>query len=301
MAAHRFPFVILKVFGGIGNQFMQYAFARWLESTYNWPVILVSNLGEQKPSAQTRVLQLNELFPDARIVRGSRAELIHFLSLSRKFQKTVGRKFLSHQDLTKSYCWKHVTAALARVSPHSLPVFSGYFQFKEPILAQLPHMRGDARRSISLRRQSISPSLRSLGFNCERDCIIHIRRGDYQSAGLPMLGPDYYREAAARLASQGMDGRYFVCSDEPESAIAILAEIGIRGTCIPLEDPLDVIAAIAGARFKIIANSTLSFCGAALGDTALTAYPTTWPQGGKELSIVADRLGWMAVSGLSDI
>lgn len=286
----------LKIFGGLGNQILQFLFLHWLRSNRGYAVVPIVVTSEREGTAGSRAFQLDRLFPDEKFCSGRAAVITHMLSLSKKYQGTVGKALLRHIDLRQAGRWAEIETVFDGIMPARCPIVTGYFQFQVPILSQKDYALIASSCARRRRGATLAPFLRAADFDTDNDCILHIRRGDYLSTGFPLAGPAYYRDAVSRLSAAGMSGRVFYVSDEPDAAAAILVEAGVSATYLSLDDPLDVMTTISLSRFKVIANSTLSFCGALLGDDACVVYPTIWPNGGAELPLVARQLRWMEVA-----
>lgn len=109
---------------------------------------------------------------------------------------------------------------------------------------------------------------------------VHVRRGDYLGlSGSPVLGIAYYEQAAARIREQVADPRWLVFSDDiPWCRIMLPFLRDARFVSGNQERPWEDLRLMAACRHHIIANSTFSWWGAALGRDSggVTIAPEQW-------------------------
>lgn len=290
--------ILVRSLGGLGNQIFVYAFAQWLRRELRARPIFFDLGSDPIAGRSTRAVQLQQLFGGLGMVRGVPAYLINFLSLSRKYQRSLGKIALAHfQPASMAECMAAVARLRAFAFPR-WPVFTGYFQYAALVRAELGDLRGSAGAELRRRRQALQRQGLLGDFEFERDCVLHVRRGDYKGIrGFNLLPGSYYRNAATVLRRQGA-GRLFFVSDDPGEARRLLESAGLTVSALALEDPLDVLTVIGHARQRVIANSTLSLWGALLGRTdAAVVFPTDWPPGAEENSEICRERGWTACPG----
>jgi hypothetical protein len=287
--------IFLRSLGGVGNQIFVYAFAKWLGSAVGARTVLFDPGSDAVAGRSTRAIQLQHLFHDAYILRGAPANLIDFFSLSRKYQAWIGPYALRHFRPSSMAECDALVAQLRSEAGFRWPVFSGYFQYEALVRAQLHELRSSSVSELRRRMNALQDQGRLHDLQPERDCVIHVRRGDYKSfQGFNLLDSSYYRNADVMLRREGFSGRLFYVSDETSEAAQVLEGAGLRATPLALEDPIDALSAVAQARFKVIANSTLSLWGALLGRAdAMVAFPADWPQGSQELAKLCSEQGWI--------
>ncbi|MGH6875998.1 MAG: hypothetical protein ACREHV_01335 [Rhizomicrobium sp.] len=291
--------IFIRSLGGLGNQIFVYAFAKWLEGELDARTVLFDPGSDQIAGPKTRAAQLQRLFDDISLVRRLPANLINIISLSRKYQASLGRYVLPHFRPSSMEECKAAAARLRSPFAPRWPVFTAYFQHRALVQAGLGELRKSSSAALQRRELSLQQHGRLGAFDFERDCIVHVRRGDCRSIpGFDLLRASYYRHAETVLRRQGLGGGVFFVSDDPAEAALMLDSSGVSATLLPLEDPLDALAVIAHARRKIIANSTLSLWGALLGRTdADVIFPVTWPRGGEENPVLCREQGWTACPG----
>ena len=282
--------------GGLGNQIFQYALAQWLCQEWNVSPVLFDPGSDAVPGRLNRAVQLSGLFPDCRILSGPAAKAIHVLSLSRKYQGALSAIGFRHYPfLAPEPSWQRLIPTLVEATQRRYSVISGYFQFGELVRTQLDRLRCGAATELEKRgaRLSTRGGLQNMDF--ERDCLVHVRRGDYTKIeGYPLLDHNYYSRAREVIGRQGFRGRMYCVSDDPVEAGRMLSSAGFSTVSLDICDPLDVLGAIANARYKIIANSTLSLWGALLGrEDGRVVFPARWLPGNQEVPALCRSVGWL--------
>lgn len=123
-----------------------------------------------------------------------------------------------------------------------------------------------------------------------QDCAsvsVHVRRGDYiNHPDIGMLGPNYYRRAIDFIRQRIARPRFFLFSDDPPGALAMLNALGADTEIVELEpgaSPAMTLAAMAACRHHINANSTFSWWAAWLNPEAgkTVVVPEHWYAGAK--------------------
>jgi hypothetical protein len=130
--------------------------------------------------------------------------------------------------------------------------------------------------------------------HCSYPVSVHVRRGDYLNAGTAevhgILAEPYYRKAIGRIEAElGAEAQLFVFSDDAVAAEKVLnfvpssRLVHVRGD--PLR-PWEDMSLMARCRHHIIANSSFSWWGAWLNQSAdkLVVAPSAWfaPMGQKD-------------------
>lgn len=122
-----------------------------------------------------------------------------------------------------------------------------------------------------------------LKLSAEKPTIVHIRRGDYLNHDdeIGVLGPSYYVEAIKLLSKLQALGPIWVLSDDVEEARNAFADaLGPHTQWLspPLEsDSAESLLLMSKAPSLVIANSTFSWWGAALGNSdKVVVAPMKW-------------------------
>lgn len=111
--------------------------------------------------------------------------------------------------------------------------------------------------------------------------MVHVRRGDYVNypgpARFRLLGRDYYDAARREIEDRAQDPTYFIFSDDPTAARALLADWP-RARYVSGLSMFEDLLLMSRCRHFITANSTFSWWAAFLGQKAdgVVAAPATW-------------------------
>ena len=110
---------------------------------------------------------------------------------------------------------------------------------------------------------------------------IHVRRGDYASDARTkaihgLLDAAYYAPAIAAIRARVAAPRFYLFSDEPAEAAALLAPLADCDIVDTGAQEAD-LAAMAACRHHILANSSFSWWGSTLGaEEGITVAPAGW-------------------------
>ncbi len=263
--------VIIRVWGGIGNQLFEYAFGKYIENTHNLKVVY--DIGSFGTSDTLRSNEIQELFPELPIIhnikfsqkRGIQNRLYRWLyQLNNKFilERNFEENVLSQQSLNKGDIY-----------------LQGYWQklkyasFILPVLCKLKFK--DFPESLNFILKQIE------GEECP--VSIHIRRGDYfQGNNASLFGvcdPKYFHKAISIISENYPNCRFFVFSDDLEY-VRLNIQLPNNAVYVPnLNVPqYSYIALMSCCHHNIISNSTFSWWGAYINETPnkLVICPSRW-------------------------
>lgn len=231
--------------GGLGNQLFQYAAARAV--AHHHPGVVIYMEEETENPHNQRGYDYAALFMRHAVVRAG-------LACPREF---------------------HPASSFAPWRPEEVhpPVrLNGYFQYLPAIQPILPDLVGEFR-------EALHPFLPRFHLDPEKSVFVHVRRGDY-------LGkPDYhytqtlaYYEEAFRQWRQhckGDDFQVFMVSDDPFWCRC--QQWSFPYTLYENEDEVQTLALMSQCHSgAILANSTFSYWGAILSQSAHVFYPERW-------------------------
>lgn len=157
---------------------------------------------------------------------------------------------------------------------------SGYFQSWRYVALVDREMRSLWARAIESRSKRDDRLVEQV--RKQRGIVLHVRRGDYLADDAieyhGLVGLAYYRRAVGVLRASGFDGPLFMVSDDVERAVAELSPLGGVTPVRELSDPVDVLRLMSAAPAMVMANSSLSWWGAWLGDapTRPVIAPRPW-------------------------
>lgn len=247
---------VIKVYGGLGNQFFQYAFGKTLEA--HGSKIGFDTLWFNKPQDPPRPYRLHKF-----------ATKVPFGGV--------------HPDNKKVY---EKTALYYGFDPSLLDMkdttFQGYWQNIGYLKEVLPILQHDLR----LRKEEYTQSYVDYREQiiCSDSISLHVRRGDYVSInGHHLLPIEYYAEALVRIGDQiGLNIQIFVFSDDLPWC---KEKMGLNDhiTYVDEEDYL-AFDLMRLCKHNIIANSTFSWWAAFLNNNPdkIVVAPIKWRENEQE-------------------
>ena len=257
--------MVVGLSGGLGNQLFQYGAGRALARRLNVPLVLdLSWFGGQK----MRQFALSHFRIKATLGRQCSWLPPAGQALVSKFS----RRWASHILGVPVWREPHFHYA-TKFSGLTEPVFlEGYWQSER----YFGELRKLLLQEFSLRQPlpaSCQPILAVIG-NSDAICV-HVRRGDYLSnpvaAKVHGVCPvDYYQQGVAELSASLARPHCFVFSDDPEWVRTFLT-FPCPMTVVDVNGPAEAhfdLALMAACQHFVIANSSLSWWGAWLGQAS---------------------------------
>jgi hypothetical protein len=259
--------MIVRLFGGMGNQMFQYAAARALSSRYERKLFLDTTLAD---SGKTRSYCLNvfELSADLVHPRWMGRAMFRAACSPKSAMRQVVRflrqvKSLDFIEESHPYHLDQSLDARIQATERGATVcLQGYWQ--------CPGYFADAeemiRREFTFRTNQNSANRAMLTAITEvNSASLHIRRGDYLGlTNQPVLALEYYVSAAEVVASRVGNPHFFVFSDDIAWAKANL-RLAQPMTFVDVnteETACEDLRLMSACRHHIIANSTFSWWGA---------------------------------------
>jgi len=253
--------VVVALKGGLGNQLFQLACGLWVARRAGASLLLDSAWFAKQDKRTVEIEPLVAVLPDVSFEPGAAAEMSPELTYRER-----GYRF---------------DPRLAEVTP---PVaLRGHFpqpRYVQPVLDEL--------RAVLLSRSLMSPWAVALAESMPDVTVgVHVRRGDYveeptTAAHHGVCSVDYYERAWKLISHLDPSPAAVVYSDDVAWARANLRFPGAEGITVidPPEHelPLQSLMLLARSTHWIIANSTFSWWGAALGrrPNGVTIAPRPW-------------------------
>ncbi len=249
--------IIVRLRGGLGNQLFQYAAAKALAEHHRTELKL-------------------DLYTYTRH-RYRKFELGRFNITAAEATREEVHRFTGSNPVTR-YLNKrdnYFRCPNVFAQPHyhfysdffSLPddlYLSGYWQseqYFQPV-AELIHSQFSLRLPLDERNASLQKKL-----NSENSVSVHVRRGDYTTAGyhsfFGLLSKEYYDRAVAKMISDLQAPVFYIFSDDPAWCREHFS--GINATVIDHnkgDDSFKDMMLMSACKNNIIANSTFSWWGA---------------------------------------
>lgn len=257
--------------GGLGNQMFEYAFLLGLRAKGKKVKVDISFY---KTFQQHNGYELDSVF-------GIEEDLVDRyglnLFLTRAIRKTGIRKLISFDDETYDEF-----AAQGKSK-----FYNGYWQapkYFENIENQLINV-------FSFKNIDQQNHVKAIKMQKCNSISIHIRRGDYSSYGMSLVGIDYYKKAISCIKDNVCNPVFFVFTDDYEESKMILDNFGVDYSIINNnhgKESYKDMYLMSKCKHNIIANSSFSWWGAFLNtnpnkiviapDMWLEGHPTLRPQ-----------------------
>jgi hypothetical protein len=277
--------VIVDLQGGLGNQLFQYAAGRALAAAYDAPLGLAHRLLDRDRKRRyaldaypIKALRLSaDLLPEP----GPFRRLVTRLGVPNRWQTPLGLIDLGQvprydEDETQGAWDLRVVVCRPPV------ILRGYFQSPRYFGAIADLLRRELvpAQSAGELTHRFAQMIQAAGLG---SVSLHLRRGDYVSdpmvrAKHGVLGPAYYRRAMERVRGTVPDPHWFIFTDDPAAAQAVLpaeAQLTVvSGHGLTEVEELDLMRT---CRHHVIANSSFSWWGAWLGmPDGITIAPRRW-------------------------
>lgn len=170
--------VFVEIYGGLGNQLFQMAFANLLSNHGYHPILINCNASE-KPGKLSRVTQVNQIVPDTKIYSGLLPSLVRKISLSSKVRKILSRTSLFKRLDDNMIASSYATNQCIPKDINSWSVLCGFWQ--EWYLTEDSHTKlfTEKLRTSLIRLAQNRPDITSmLALDSPRKSVIlHVRKG----------------------------------------------------------------------------------------------------------------------------
>jgi hypothetical protein len=273
---------IIKLQGGIGNQVLQYSFGRMLEILYKKSVAYDLSFFETETKYTKRPYLLDMFKTKLRVATKSEIEHVRYpygvISHALEFMYKVLNKLFF-----KKYYIGYDKELLPRLARKEAMYLEGFWQsyvYYTPILGVL-------REEIVLVKECDKVKELRLAMGASESVAVHIRRGDYATAGLT-IEKSYYVHAVDYMNQHLTNPRYYIFSDDVEWVKSSMGDL--FGDCMYISDVLkhpcddsslrdcEEFALMIQAKYAIIANSTFSWWAALLATNSskIVVRPKDW-------------------------
>lgn len=255
--------IVVRLFGGVGNQLFAYAAARRLALTTDSELVIDDVSGFEHDHVYQRHYQLGHfsipcrrampaerLEPGARWRRFLKRKINHLLPFGlRSYVQQKGMDF---------------DARLLRISPRATLYLEGYWQSEGYFVDMKSVLRNELRIKPPTDTKNLDVCSQIGGCTA---VAVHVRFFDTPGEqGVTNAPGDYYARAVNSMETLVPGAHYFIFSDQPDSARACIPLPDNRVTCVS-HNQGDAHAyadlwLMTQCRHFIIANSTFSWWGA---------------------------------------
>jgi hypothetical protein len=270
--------IIIKVQGGIGNQLLQYSIGRLLETVYKKEVAYDLSFFSYNDKYTKRPYLLDKFKTR---VRAASLEEIETTKYPRGVISKIEiiLKKITNKLIFKSYNVGYDEHFLKMVEKRKSLYLEGFWQsyrYYEPIIQLLQKeivLAEDNDKKFSLCTDKV--------LSCE-SVAVHIRRGDYVTAGpgLETLALDYYKHAVLEIKKHINNPHYYIFSDDVTWVKNTMSDLFLDVTYVKEYELTDYqeFCLMMYCKNAIIANSTFSWFAALLNKHGqkIVIYPNDW-------------------------
>ena len=271
--------IVVRLFGGLGNQMFQYAAARRAAMTRGVPLRL--DLSAFGPGS-LRTYALSGLRVDAEIASPDTLLAVHGPSTRpAKYLHRLRRRWRI------GYPWTWLQESwLSSVDPRVMApplhsVLEGYWQSEQYFIDIADTIRREFVVATLRGPRALALAAQMTGIDA---VSLHIRRGDYvtnpqTNAAHGTCSIDYYQQCAALVAAKVRQPHFFLFSDDPQWVAAnLVLDHPMTLVSDPSLSEYDDLRLMSSCRHHIIANSSFSWWGAWLNPSPdkIVLAPARW-------------------------
>ena len=265
--------IIVLFHGGLGNQLYQYCFYRWIQERYS-DIEILADVSEYTVIDCHQGFELTDVFPNIHINKASSIALYKIYGELPRCYGGIGRNYVEDMIRKPLNKWIfHINSNIVYTEHGDISYedilreietgkkyFSGYWQDTYYFLDNIKILRQE------LRFKDIDDEINLKQLDHIQNSVsvaVHVRRGDYISAGLPLLGSDYYRRAINIICENVENPLFFIFSDDKnyiEKEFGWLKNKVIIKNNIAQNSYKDM-QLMSCCKHNIVANSTFSIWG----------------------------------------
>lgn len=230
---------VIKLMGGLGNQFFQYAFGnamqiRGIDVKFDTTWYMTSSRRYPRPFVLDKYMICDCMFG------GTHRGL--------NFKKEHNTFDIHNLNLTNTY-------------------FDGYWQYYPYFRPILPILKKEFQLKPEYKTSEYESELKLIQ-SYENPASIHIRRGDYlNQKGWGVLPLGYYYEALTSLRENEVDAIFIFSDDIPYVTMAFEQRFFVpKLHVVGLNNPYLEFELMRNCKFNVIANSTYSYWAAMLNE-----------------------------------
>lgn len=279
--------IIVLFHGGLGNQLYQYCFYRWLQNKFSDKRIF-ADISEYKVLECHQGFEMFKVFPQVNIDIAGNRDLFKIYGEIPRIYRGYGKYFIENRvrkPLNNKFFKVNTfnlfeeeilgeTENVIRAVNEGKKYFSGYWTNKEYFLENEISLLRELRfkKIENEKNRKFIEMVKN-----SRSVSIHVRRGDYIMAGLPLVEMDYYQRAVELICRRVKNPVFFLFSDDKDF---IGGEFGWLKNKIIIDsnirkDSYIDMQLMSYCEHNILANSTFSTWAALLNDNnnKIVIYP----------------------------
>jgi len=243
----------VDIFGGLGNQMFQYAYYISRKNHGDDVVPDISIYKNDKKQLMHNGFELTTVFAisENNFYSSFLSKLLIKLSLMFNWREMICRDTVhsGYQDFFKVSSIHYM---------HGFWQSEKYFKDVEELIRQIFIFKDIDKRNLDFGKK--------LSYNNPHTSVsIHVRRGDYLKYNMKVVDWEYYSQAISYISSKISNPKFYVFSDDIESAINIVEKAGVNYETITFntgKDSYKDMFLMSQCKHNIIANSSFSWWGA---------------------------------------
>ena len=250
----------VDIYGGLGNQMFQYAFYLSKLSKGCNVIPDISLFRSDKKHLMHNGFELDRIF------YLNHSVVFHSSWISQQLIK-IALKFKLDFLITKdNVFWGYQESLLNSAKYH----LHGYWQSEKYFIDVANNLREEfVFKNIDPKNLTIAKEMKE----CHdfTSVSLHVRRGDYVNYNMKLLGRDYYEKAIEYIKSKVDHPRFYIFSDDMESATEIVKKLDVAYTPVMINSGVNSykdMFLMSQCAHNIIANSSFSWWGAWLNDNS---------------------------------
>lgn len=275
--------IIVKIWGGLGNQLFQYCFGRSLSLRLKAELKFDIKTINKSKNFTNREIGLTDF--NVAINIASNSEIKKYKYFNRSILSRIERKTIQKIPIiNSSYCVE--SHDLKRIYFSKLKnncYYDGYWQ-SEYYFNSIRHIIEDEFVLLNKLNKAASITLKNI--ETTNSISIHVRRGDYLSINknitrIAYCGEDYYNRSISQMKKKYSNITFFVFSDDINWAEEIFD--GPNFKIVKNNSPSVDMLLMSRCKHNIIANSTFSWWGA-------------WLNSSRDKTVIAPQMWYNSVS-----
>lgn len=249
--------IVVKVFGGLGNQMFQYAFGKKLSVSKNIPLKLDIDWFKENKTSTKREFLLSKLNTHFELTSPTDLKNYFGPSLIKRLIRKIN-KYLPYRLRTIIY-EKKFTYDKKKEKISKNTYLAGYWQSEKYFssISNILRLEFALKSPLSVRATQYLDAI-----SCCNSVSIHIRHGDYLiNKSHEICSIEYYDKAISFIYKNVVDPHFFIFSDDIAWIKNNFSKIN-NSTIIELGVDTEELILMKSCKHNIIANSTFSWWGA---------------------------------------
>lgn len=292
--------IISRLSSGLGNQLFQFACGLHLQNLHGGKLLFDTSwftyFQRHQPRRNLRLDKIGLINSQFDVVTRPLGLLIGLATINHRMAKVL-QTFLEAGKLT--FINEGAAFQLEPVLHTSLPagcvILNGYWQTCDHAAFAAPIIR-----ERILKNWVFSPEAEiwNKKIHSSKSYFLHLRRGDYQQFGVPILPTEYYQKASEAALQVNPEAEFYIFTENVDWAGEILPFLPRAQVVCYKSSNRDIedLLLMASCHGGVMANSTYSWWGAALGMPGRAIWaPNVWVEPGAPVPAALYPTEWKIV------